>query len=402
MSFSIIIGLSLLITFRGVSYGGDNVEEPSLASLFMKYACCSRIEYQTKILKGVSSATEKLTKDVEKIKTGVEDDIPSELKRQAVDLEKLSSELKSELKKQAVGHEELSAELKRQGVGQGELSAELKSELTRQAVDLKGVKTTVGEISVSLSKHTEDLVAHDARMKELGLLLEKMNKVINGIHGTLTGAKDCSDIRALGHSTSGVYRVYPGSLAGRIQTDVYCDLTTPGGNWLVFQRRKDGSFNFERTWIEYKDGFGNPSGEFWLGNEALYLLTSNGKYKLRIDMEDFDGQKRYAEYSSFSISSSADKYRLTASGYTGNAGDNFSGHNGMQFSTKDEDNDTYDGNCAKQFRGAWWYSACHASNLNGAYLRGPHKTHADGVEWHAFRGHYYSLKMTEMKIAAVN
>jgi len=57
-----------------------------------------------------------------------------------------------------------------------------------------------------------------------------------------------------------------------------------------------------------------------LGNELLYLLTSNRKYKLRIDMEDFDGQKIYAEYSSFSISSSADRYRLTVSGYTGDAG----------------------------------------------------------------------------------
>ena len=56
------------------------------------------------------------------------------------------------------------------------------------------------------------------------------------------------------------------------------------------------------------------------GNELLYLLTSNHKYKLRVDMEDFDGQKRYAEYSTFSISSSADRYRLKVSGYTGDAG----------------------------------------------------------------------------------
>src|SRR6218665_113984 len=50
---------------------------------------------------------------------------------------------------------------------------------------------------------------------------------------SLIGPEDCSDIRALGYSTSGVYRVYPGSLAKRIQADVYCDMTTPGENWLV-------------------------------------------------------------------------------------------------------------------------------------------------------------------------
>lgn len=79
-------------------------------------------------------------------------------------------------------------------------------------------------------------------------------------------------------------------------------------------------------------------------------------------------------------------------------GDSFSGTNGLPFTTKDQDNDSYDTNCAVKFKGAWWYSACHRSNLNGMYLRGAHESHADGVEWHGFRGHYYSLKDTMIKI----
>lgn len=75
----------------------------------------------------------------------------------------------------------------------------------------------------------------------------------------------------------------------------------------------------------------------------------------------------------------------------------------MQFSTKDADHDTNKaGSCSLLYRGAWWYHACHASNLNGAYLGGPHKTPADGIEWYTFRGHFYSLKTTEMKITIVN
>ena len=71
----------------------------------------------------------------------------------------------------------------------------------------------------------------------------------------------------------------------------------------------------------------------------------------------------------------------------------------MQFSTRDSDNDIMqDGSCAQQFKGAWWYSQCHHSNLNGLYLSGSHSSKADGVNWLPFRGHYYSLKRTEMKV----
>ena len=70
----------------------------------------------------------------------------------------------------------------------------------------------------------------------------------------------------------------------------------------------------------------------------------------------------------------------------------------MQFSTKDSDNDQDGSNCSQVFQGAWWYKHCHASNLNGLYLNGSHSSYADGVEWYLFRGHYYSLKRTEMKI----
>ena len=70
---------------------------------------------------------------------------------------------------------------------------------------------------------------------------------------------------------------------------------------------------------------------------------------------------------------------------------------GMQFSTNDNDNDEWSNNCARRFKGAWWYRGCHDASLNGLYLNGPHSSHANGVNWRAFRGHSYSLKRTEMK-----
>ena len=71
----------------------------------------------------------------------------------------------------------------------------------------------------------------------------------------------------------------------------------------------------------------------------------------------------------------------------------------MQFTAKDNDNDKrISENCAQKFKGAWWYNACHNSNLNGLYLNGSHSSNADGVNWLYFRGFQYSLKRTEMKV----
>lgn len=179
-------------------------------------------------------------------------------------------------------------------------------------------------------------------------------------------------------------------------------MKTDGGGWTVFQKRDDlaPEEDFYRTWLEYKRGFGDLHKQFWLGNDRLSMLTNQDLYQLRVDLEDFDHQERFAQYYSVQVANELDKYRLTLGSYIkGDAGDSLSSQNGMQFSTKDRDNDAYSGSCAQVYNGAWWYIACHQSNLNGAYLRGAHPTeYAQGVIWLAFRGYYYSLKRTEMKI----
>jgi len=86
----------------------------------------------------------------------------------------------------------------------------------------------------------------------------------------------------------------------------------------------------------------------------------------------------------------------------GTAGDSLSGHRGMAFSTKDQDNDIYSGNCATQFKGAWWYQKCLWSNLNGLYLHGKHSNAWQGVDWGSWRGSNYSVKRAEMKIKPVS
>ena len=55
---------------------------------------------------------------------------------------------------------------------------------------------------------------------------------------------------------------------------VYCDQDTNGGGWIVLMRRVDSSEHFNRSWEEYKNGFGSVDRNFWLGNELIHRLTA--------------------------------------------------------------------------------------------------------------------------------
>ncbi|XP_062602963.1 ficolin-1-like [Saccostrea cucullata] len=139
-------------------------------------------------------------------------------------------------------------------------------------------------------------------------------------------------------------------------------MTTEGGGWTVIQKRQDGSTNFYRTWNEYKAGFGDPSKNYWIGNDALHLLTKNRKHELRLDLQRFNGQKGYAKYSSFAVGDEGSKYKLSVSGHSG-IGDSLIQHNRMKFTTKDQDNDRNSSNCAVIYKGGWWYNNCYHSNI---------------------------------------
>ncbi|VDI42329.1 Hypothetical predicted protein [Mytilus galloprovincialis] len=172
-------------------------------------------------------------------------------------------------------------------------------------------------------------------------------------------------------------------------------METDGGGWTVFQRRQDGKVDFYRGWEEYVNGFGNLKAEFWLGNDKLYKLTSRGQYELRVNLEDFNGDKAYAKYSNFFIGDKSTNYKLTANGYSGTAGNSLKEHTNYAFSTKDKDNDINSSiNCAKPNKGAWWYSNCHVSNLNGLYLG--NKKDNRGMRWRTWKGSQ-SMKTTSME-----
>ncbi|XP_021115102.1 tenascin-X [Heterocephalus glaber] len=175
---------------------------------------------------------------------------------------------------------------------------------------------------------------------------------------------------------------------------VFCDLETDGGGWLVFQRRVDGRTDFWRDWEDYAHGFGNVSGEFWLGNEALHSLTQAGDYSMRVDLRAGD-EAVFAQYDSFRVDSAAQYYRLHLDGFHGTAGDSMSYHSGSVFSARDRDPNNLLISCAVSYRGAWWYRNCHYANLNGLY--GSAVDH-QGVTWYHWKGFDFSVPFTEMKL----
>ncbi|XP_020608625.1 microfibril-associated glycoprotein 4-like [Orbicella faveolata] len=239
--------------------------------------------------------------------------------------------------------------------------------------------------------------------KNIEALLLEMNKQLSEVKDVLKKnktkskiRKDCAELYKSGQRTSGVYTIDPD---GSGAFDVFCDQTTAGGRWTVFQKRLDGSVDFYRGWADYKNGFGNLNGEFWLGLDKIHRLT-NTKNRLRVELEDTAGKTAYAEYDMFAVTSERTKYKLSLGTYSGTAGDSLSIHRGSPFSTKDHDNDKWGSNRAVRYKGAWWYDHCHHSNLNGLYHHGKHSGF-HGVNWGTWKGYSYSVKRAEMKIRPV-
>ncbi|MCL4152207.1 UNVERIFIED_CONTAM: hypothetical protein GTU68_058678 [Idotea baltica] len=237
-------------------------------------------------------------------------------------------------------------------------------------------------------------------LKNSSLLLEK---VVEKLSEERIYPKNCAELHSLGDRVSGIRRVYPfGDPYSFIL--VWCDQETDGGGWTTIQRRVNlqPRENFVRSWIEYVIGFGYLPGEFWLGLRNIHSLVNTQLMSLRMDLEDYLGEKRWAKYQTFYVDSEATNYTVSTTQYSGDAGDVFNhpnaGHSGLMFSTYDRDNDNSSFHCAEKFKGGWWYNKCHIININGFPYQGPDAPYAEGITNLLWHGHNYSLKKTVMLI----
>ncbi|KAJ3586885.1 hypothetical protein NHX12_013277 [Muraenolepis orangiensis] len=209
---------------------------------------------------------------------------------------------------------------------------------------------------------------------------------------------DCASLHAKNYRISGEYRLPKDEFLRTPELSVFCDMDTDGGGWTLIQRRRVGLTSFDRDWKQYRNGFGTIRGDFWLGNEHIFRLTQQPS-TLRIEIEDWEGQTRFAEYGYFSLHNELNSYKLFLANYSGNAGDSLRYHNNTNFSTKNRDNDKCVDDCAALRKGGYWYNCCTDSNLNGVfYRRGLHTKSTDGMTWYGWHGPNYSMKRVEMKI----
>ncbi|EDW76257.2 uncharacterized protein Dwil_GK15361 [Drosophila willistoni] len=202
---------------------------------------------------------------------------------------------------------------------------------------------------------------------------------------------------------NGVYTV---KIPGHQESfEVLCDAELAGYGWTVIARRTNSSLNFFTNWREYKEGFGNLSGDFFIGLNKLHAITKSEVHELYIHLEDFEGETRYAQYDEFLIESEKQFYAMSSLGkFTGDAGDSLRHQLGMNFTTYDQDNDVINSdNCAIKYMGSWWHNNCtesHFSHLFGLYLDAENEGTfgENGMIWKTWRGKNYSYKRMQMML----
>ncbi|KAL7742355.1 hypothetical protein ACLKA6_018991 [Drosophila palustris] len=272
----------------------------------------------------------------------------------------------------------------------------LKVDLEQQKKCVLDKEADNQSLRADLENQNKDVLQKESHIQSLTAELERQGKLVERLVKELDEHRSWLKPHCTGAQFSGIYDIVIPKFSSE-PFKVACDAQTRDGGWTIILRRMDGSVNFYRNWTEYKNGFGNLDGEYFLGLDKIHAMTAERRQELLVLVEDFEGDRRYETYDEFAIGNEDQQYELHTLGKAnGTAGDSLSVHRGLKFTTFDKDNDYWEEeNCAIQLTGAWWHNSCYHSQLTGTYK----DSHiGNGVNWNTFRGSEYSLKTAIMMI----
>ena len=300
---------------------------------------------------------------------------------------------------------QLSAMLQQNAISFHTTTTELYSKLHDNIRDLENrVGDQITALGASIARHSAGNVDStvqnriDKSLSLLSAMTDQLAAAVEKTNGAVSEKPAAERGSSLVRQQSCVRREanYQVVIPGAGESPYLCDLHTEGGGWVIIQRRSTGNVDFYKNWSAYKHGFGSLADDFWLGNDRIHALTSQGSYELMVSLR-YGNISAFAHYQTFSLDDESNNYTLRIGGYDGSAGDSLSGHRNQAFSTYDQDNDKHESaNCAVVYRGAWWYNKCHSSNLNGEWKalgnKGPRWLHLSASD---------PVDFTEMKIRKV-
>ncbi|XP_037730404.1 angiopoietin-related protein 7-like [Drosophila subpulchrella] len=268
------------------------------------------------------------------------------------------------------------------------LQSQLKDAKNQLKISENILNITNKEINDKSEQLQSELSIKKSEVKDLSAqILAKDDQISDLNHQILKhiGLENCPK--------SGPSGIYPIKLNGKMFLEAPCNST----GWLIIQRRQDGSENFARSWSEYKNGFGNITGEFFIGLENLHKLTNSRTFELSFKLGNVKGDFKYALYDNFKIGNEAGGYRLQSIGtYSGTAGDSLRYNLNVMFHTFDRDDSC---KCAQAHSGGWWYRCCSACPLNGEFHKNGKSRAYMGINWHSFHNDVTtSLTFVEMMI----
>ncbi|XP_005050682.1 PREDICTED: angiopoietin-related protein 3 [Ficedula albicollis] len=286
----------------------------------------------------------------------------------------------------------------------------LKAFVQQQDSDIKQLLKIVEDQHVQLDRQHSQIMELEDKLNHIELqeLLENsfmgeeqeaepipsaVHKPTAGTHRADGAAADCTALYHTGVQDSGVYTIQPN---GSEPFNVYCEMKF-GTSWTVIQRRVDGSLDFNQTWDAYTNGFGDLNEEFWLGLKKIYSITKQGSYLLRIELQDWRGNRRHIEYS-FSLGGPSTNFSLQLARRAGSIPNALPERAPLRFSTADT---APASSCPQSHLGGWWHSECEETNLNGKYVTPRSRGRLDrgkGLYWKPKKGRYYLLKSTKIMI----